>query len=93
VGYAIRLMAIAILQSVSVINFGVCAVAHTSCSAFLRQLHLPAGVPVRHAPDGGQVERHPNELYPRVDFLVTNLAHPAGEDVVPYAKTAAGVAS
>jgi hypothetical protein len=36
------------------------------------------------APCRGQIEWHPGELYPRVGFIVTNLARPAERAVAFY---------
>jgi hypothetical protein len=49
---------------------------------------MPA-LPIRRragigTPRSGQVEWHPGELYPRVGFIVTNLARPAERVVAFY---------
>jgi hypothetical protein len=36
------------------------------------------------ATSGGQVEWHPGELYPRVGFIITNLARPVERLVAFY---------
>ncbi len=50
----------------------------------LFQLPLPGRLMEQAAPMVAKVEWHPGELYPRVGFIVTNLARPAERVVAFY---------
>src|SRR5205085_10035153 len=52
-------------------------------AAILRQFHVSGRKLDEAAPVVAKVEWHPGELYPRVGFIVTNMARPA-ENVVAF---------
>jgi len=56
------------------------------CASVPCQFHLSGGNLDQAAPVIAKVEWHPGELYPRVGFIVTNMARRAGNVVVFYDK-------
>src|SRR4029077_5899369 len=53
-------------------------------AALLCQLYLLGGELEQAVPRRGQGRVHPGEMYPRVSFIVTNLARPAARVVAFY---------